>query len=52
MDAEEMKALVKEAIDFYSNALCPEDKRPTVDVMKKIIKLDEIKAKFVSTKKD
>tara|TARA_R110000824_G_C15145646_1_gene670440 strand:+ start:25 stop:186 length:162 start_codon:yes stop_codon:yes gene_type:complete len=44
MANKETQDLILEAINYYSeNGLCPEDKRPSVEVMRKIVKLDDIK---------
>jgi len=44
MATKETQELIVEAINYYiENGLCPEDKRPSTDIMRKIIKLDDIK---------
>lgn len=44
MASKETSELIIEAIDYYiENGLCPEDKRPSIDVMRKLVKLDDIK---------
>ena len=44
MATKETTSLLIEAIDYYiENGLCPEDKRPPVDVMRKIVKYDDLK---------
>lgn len=44
MASKETTELIVEAIDYYvENGLCPDDTRPSIDVMRKIVKLDDIK---------
>ena len=43
MANKETQDLIIEAIDYYINGLCPEDVRPDMDVMRKLVKLDDIK---------
>jgi len=41
---KETPELIVEAINYYiENGLCPEDKRPSIDIMRKIVKFDDIK---------
>lgn len=43
MATKETQELIIEALDYYINSLCPENERPSMDVMRKLIKLDDIK---------
>jgi hypothetical protein len=44
MAGKETEKLIIEAIEYYiNNALCKEDKCPEVEVMRKIVKLHDIK---------
>jgi len=44
MANKETQELIIEAIDYYvANSLCKNDKLPAIDVMRKIVKLDDIK---------
>ena len=48
MATKETQELIIEAIDYYiENGLCPNDKRPDIEVMRKIVKLDDIKKGIV-----
>ena len=44
MANKETQELIIEAINYYmTNGICPEDKRPSMDEMRKLVKLDDIK---------
>jgi hypothetical protein len=44
MASKETQDLIVEAINYYmENGLCPDDKCPSMDVMRKMVKLDDIK---------
>ena len=44
MASKETQDLIVTCIDYYiENSLCAKDKRPSVDIMRVIVKLDDIK---------
>lgn len=44
MASKETVELITEAINYYiEKGLCPNDKRPPIDIMRKIVKLEDIK---------
>lgn len=43
MASKETQELIIEAINYYINGIAPEGERPSMDVMRKLVKLDDIK---------
>ena len=42
----EMQKLMIEAIDHYVDYMAPEGQRPDIEVMRKVVKYDDIKTKL------